>query len=102
MNTLREFGTLRYDTRSREVSVGGVPVHLTRKAAVIMEVLLRDPPGGLARGTGIRAVGRRTAVSDALRSQVHLLRRALADAGFDGIQTMHGTGWRLVLPGEDA
>ncbi len=103
VNTLREFGTLRYDTRSRELSVGGVPVHLTRKAAVIMEVLLRDPGRVVSREELESALwGGEPPSSDALRSQVHLLRRALADAGFDGIQTMHGTGWRLVLPGEDA
>ncbi|MET0186957.1 MAG: DNA-binding response regulator, partial [Achromobacter sp.] len=29
---------------------------------------------------------------------VHLLRRALGEAGFDGIETVHGTGWRIVAP----
>ncbi|MNJ03034.1 Transcriptional regulatory protein QseB [compost metagenome] len=65
-----------------------------------MEVLLRDP-GRVVSREELESVlwGNEPPSSDALRSQVHLLRRALADAGFDGIETMHGTGWRLSLPG---
>ncbi len=33
--------------------------------------------------------------SDALRSQIHLLRPALAQAGYDGLETVHGVGYRL-------
>ena len=32
---------------------------------------------------------------DALRSQVYLLRRALVEAGFEGLETVHGIGFRL-------
>ncbi|MGZ9059954.1 MAG: response regulator transcription factor, partial [Burkholderiaceae bacterium] len=28
-------------------------------------------------------------------SQIHLLRRALSDAGYDGLETVHGVGYRL-------
>ena len=100
VDSVRAFGPLQYDTRSRAVSVDGVPVHLTRKAGIIMEVLLRDP-GRVVSREELESVlwGNEPPSSDALRSQVHLLRRALADAGFDGIETVHGTGWRLALPG---
>jgi DNA-binding winged helix-turn-helix (wHTH) protein len=37
--------------------------------------------------------------SDVLRSQVHLLRRALSDAGYDGLETVHGIGYRLRIEG---
>jgi DNA-binding winged helix-turn-helix (wHTH) protein len=33
--------------------------------------------------------------ADALRGQVYLLRRALADAGYEGLETVHGFGFRL-------
>jgi len=36
--------------------------------------------------------------ADALRSQVHLLRKKLLEAGFDGMETVHGLGWKLVRP----
>jgi len=95
----RTFGPLQFDARSRVVSVSGVPVHLTRKAGLIIEVLLRDP-GRVVTREELESVlwGNEPPSSDALRSQVHLLRRALADAGFDSIETVHGTGWRLTLP----
>lgn len=100
VDTVRVFGDLSYDTRSRGVSIGGKPVHLTRKATLILEALLRDP-GRVVSREELEALlwGSEPPSSDALRSQVHLLRRALADAGFDGIETMHGTGWRLVQTG---
>ena len=103
VDSVRVFGPLQYDTRSRAVSVNGAPVHLTRKAGIIMEVLLRDP-GRVVSREELESVlwGNEPPSSDALRSQVHLLRRALADAGFDGIETVHGTGWRLALPGTPA
>ena len=34
--------------------------------------------------------------ADALRSQIHALRRALLEHGFDGVETVHGVGLRLV------
>lgn len=34
---------------------------------------------------------------DPLRGQVHLLRRTLSAAGFEGLETVHGVGWRLAI-----
>ena len=100
VEAVREFGPLKYDTRSRGVVVNGQPVHLTRKASLIMDALMRDPGRVVAREELESLLwGNEPPSSDALRSQVHLLRRALADAGFDGIETLHGTGWRLTLNG---
>jgi DNA-binding response OmpR family regulator len=94
---VRRWGALSYDTRTRMVSVDGQPVHLTRKSCMIIDVLLRDP-GRVVPRAELESLlwGSEPPSSDALRSQVHLLRRALADAGFDGIETVHGTGWRLA------
>ncbi|CAB3628612.1 MULTISPECIES: response regulator transcription factor [Achromobacter] len=98
VDSVRAFGPLSYDTRNRAVSVNGSPVHLTRKASLIIEALLRDPGRVVSREELESTLwGNEPPSSDALRSQVHLLRRALADAGFDGIETIHGTGWRLTL-----
>jgi DNA-binding winged helix-turn-helix (wHTH) protein len=33
---------------------------------------------------------------EALRSQIHLLRKSLSQAGYDGLETVHGVGYRLL------
>jgi DNA-binding response OmpR family regulator len=97
------FGALRLDRRTRRVTLNEKPLHLTRKSAHILELLLRDPGRVLSRDELETALwGGEPPSSDALRSQVHLLRRALSEAGFDGIETVHGLGWRLVLPDTQA
>jgi len=89
-------GLLQFDKRTRLVSVAGHPVHLGRKACMMVEILLRDPGRVVARDELEREIwGDEPPSSDSLRSQMHLLRRALAEAGFDGIETVHGQGWRL-------
>jgi DNA-binding response OmpR family regulator len=94
---VRSCGPLSYDSRTHSVSVDGKTVHLTRKSCLILDALLRNP-GRVVRRTELESMlwGSEPPSSDALRSQVHLLRKALADAGFDGIETVHGTGWRLT------
>jgi DNA-binding response OmpR family regulator len=99
--TTQLFSALSLDRRTRRVTVHGKPVHLTRKSAHILELLLRDPGRVLSRDELETALwGGDSPSSDALRSQMHLLRRALSEAGFDGIETVHGLGWRLVASDE--
>ncbi|WP_459615708.1 response regulator transcription factor [Bordetella sp. 2513F-2] len=100
VTAVRSFGTLQLDSRTRVVSVAGKPVRLARKSVAILEILLRDPGRVVSRDELEAALWAGEAPSpDALRSQLHLLRRALAEAGFDGIETVHGAGWRLAEDG---
>ena len=89
-------GSLRFDRRKRAVSVGDAPVHLPPRPMRILDCLLRDP-GRVVTRAELESLlwpdGERE--SDVLRSQVHLLRRALSDAGYDGLETVHGVGYRL-------
>jgi len=91
------FGTVELDRERGEVRVAGNVVRLTPKAAQLLELLLRKP-GQLVRRAAIEAALWPDAApqADALRSQIHALRRALAEQGFDGIETVHGVGLRLV------
>ena len=91
------FESLQLDTRSGEATVNGTPVHLTPKAAVLLELLLRTP-GQLVRRQKVEQALWPTSVPqpDALRSQVHWLRKALADQGFDRLETIHGIGYRIT------
>lgn len=94
---LRRFDRLLIDGRRREVRVDGTLVSLTPKGWSILEALLRDPGRVVPRAElEAAAWGDDPPETEALRSQVHLLRKALSAAGFDGIRTVHGIGLQLV------
>ena len=98
VDPVRRFGTLEFDRERGEARVAGNVVRLTPKAAQLLELLLRQP-GQLvrrARRSRTRSGPARRRSADALRSQIHWLRKALAEHGFDGIETVHGVGLRLV------
>ena len=95
-NPVRQVGTLSLDIRQREVRVAGQLVRLTPKSVQLLDVMLRDPGRVVPRTELENALwGADVPERDALRSQLHLLRKALADAGFDGIETVHGVGVRV-------
>jgi len=102
-NVLRA-GRLRFDRRTRDVHVGDTPVRLMPRSVQLLEVLMRDP-GRVATRAELEAAlwADDPPESDALRSQVHILRRALTQAGFDGLETMPKMGYRLRCePSNDA
>ena len=89
-------GNLRMDRRTHAVSVNETPVHLMPRSMQILEVLMRDP-GRVVPRQELEALlwPDDEPGADALRSQIHLLRRALAQAGYEGLETVHGVGYRL-------
>ena len=93
-------GALRFDRRTRSVSVQGAPVHLAPRPMRILDCLLRDP-GRVVTRSELESLlwPEGDHDSDVLRSQVHLLRRALSDAGYDGLETVPGIGYRLRIEG---
>lgn len=89
-------GALRMSVRNGQVWVDDKEVHLPRKGMLILEMLLRHPGRLISRESLEKALwGRETPNSDALRSQIHILRRMLAESGYTGIETVSGSGWRL-------
>ncbi|GIL05367.1 response regulator transcription factor [Betaproteobacteria bacterium PRO7] len=93
---VRRAGPLALDRRTREVRVGGVPLKLAPRGMQILELLLQDPGRVVTRAELEAALWPHDQpTSDALRSQIHLLRQALAQAGYDGLETVHGVGYRL-------
>lgn len=98
---VKRFGPITLDMRQHELRVNETLVRLTPKGWAILEVMLRDPGSVVTRAEIERALwGDDPPETDALRSQIHLLRKALADAGFNGLETVHGIGFRLIR--EDA
>ena len=96
------FGTVELDRERGEARVAGHAVRLTPKATQLLELLLRKP-GQLVRRAAIESElwPDDPPQADALRSQIHALRRALAEHGFDGIDTVHGVGLRRIARERD-
>ncbi|MEO6364254.1 MAG: response regulator transcription factor [Caldimonas sp.] len=94
---VRRFGSLEFDTRSGEACVAGSPLRLTPKAGLLLELLLRNPGSVVRRQAVEEALWPGGAPQpDAVRSQIHWLRRALGEHGGCGLETLHGVGWRLT------
>ena len=94
-------GSLKLDLRAKQAFVGDKMVHLSPRCLQILEALMRDA-GRLVSRAELEEMlwPDGPPDSDALRSQIHLLRRALSQAGFNGVETRHGLGWRLHAEGE--
>lgn len=91
-----EAGPLRLDRRTRIVSVNGKELRLMPRSLQILERLMRQPGEVVDRAELERLLWpERDYPPDALRGQVYLLRRALGEAGYDGLETVHGVGFRL-------
>lgn len=91
-------GRLCFDPRTAALSCDGRPVKLPPKCLRLIETMMRDPERVFSRSDLEAAVwGGEPITADTLRSQMYLLRRAVARAGGgDPIQNLHGLGYRLV------
>lgn len=92
-----EFGPLRYVPADQRATVAGQEVKLPRKSMLILEMLMRYSGRVVPRQKLEEYLWHGEPPSpEALRGQVHLLRKTLHAHGFDGIDTVHGVGWRLI------
>lgn len=92
-----DFGPLRYAVANQHVTVHGKEVKLSRKNLMILELLMRYAGRIVPRQKLEDYLWQGEPPSaEALRSQLHLLRKALSAYGYDGITTVHGIGWRLI------
>lgn len=91
------YGPLHYAIAAHQVTVHGQEIKLSRKNLMLLELLMRYAGRVVPRQKLEEYLWQGEPPSlDALRSQVHLLRKALHPYGFDGIETVHGVGWRLI------
>jgi DNA-binding response OmpR family regulator len=91
---VRAFGELRVDPSSREVSVGGKPVMLTRIEFDLLDVLSTDPSAVVSRPRLLERVWGPNWQGDDHIVDVHMsnLRRKI---GAVFIRTVRGVGYRL-------
>jgi DNA-binding response OmpR family regulator len=97
-DTLR-VGELTFDRASMEVRYCGQLVRLPPKAIRLLEALMTQPGRVLGRAEFEQAAWEGEGVSgESLRTQMSTLRKALAQAGPDPIENMHGLGYRIRPP----
>jgi DNA-binding response OmpR family regulator len=91
-------GDLALDPRTLSIHFAGTPVKLPPKCIRLLELMITEPGRVFSRAELEHTVwGDAQETSDTLRSHMHLLRRALAEAGhYDPIETVHGLGYRLL------
>ncbi|MBH0119167.1 response regulator transcription factor [Rhodococcus sp. HM1] len=96
---IRRFGDLTLDVDGREVTVGGVPVALTRTEFDVLAALARDPGVVLTRAQLIETVWGPAWTGDEHLVDVHIghLRRKLGDDASRGryVRTVRGVGYRM-------
>lgn len=96
-----EWGHLKLNPSTYEVSYGHRPLQLTPKEYSILELLLRNGRRVLSRSVIIDKIWRLEIPPEGDTVKVHIrsLRQKLkaADAPEDFIETVHGIGYRLML-----
>lgn len=92
-----QVGALTLDPRALRVSFHGKDVKLPPKCLRLLEVIMTQPDKVHTRDDlEYAAWGGQQQTSDTLRTHMHVLRRALTQAGgSDPIETVHGMGYRL-------
>ena len=92
---------LELDETSRQVTVGGAPVHLTRTEYALLKLLLENQGRAVAKSVILDSISRDTpdCTESSLKQHVSNLRKKLRDAGAgDCIQSVWGIGFLLGEP----
>jgi len=101
-HTRMQVADLELDTGSMKVTRAGKPIELNRACLKIITILIEAYPNVVERKELEHALwGDMPPGSDALRSHIYTLRRAI-DKPFKRtlLQTVHGVGYKLVDPDE--
>lgn len=91
-------GDVELDTISRQVTVGGTPVHLTKTEYAILKLLLQNPGQAVAKSVILERISLDTpdCTEYSLKQHVSNLRKKLREAGGkEYIQAVWGIGFRL-------
>lgn len=98
------FADVRLDLSTMTVERAGHPVKLPTKCLQLLRILLQSPARMFTRAELESEVwGEELPDSDTLRTHIYTLRRALSEQGeADLVETIHGVGYRLVAPDQDA
>ena len=99
-----EYGELTLDTARWTAARGGRDLGLHNASMRILETLMRAAPNVVSRGELEYVLwGDEPPESSPLRSHMHALRKSLDGRDdFAMLRTVHGVGYRLARPGDDA
>lgn len=92
-------GDLQLETASHEVTVQGVPAHLTRTEFAILKLLLQNSHQVLAKSVILDRISENTpdCTESSLKQHISNLRKKLRDAGGkEYIEAVWGIGFRLA------
>lgn len=92
---------LELDETSRQATVGGAPVHLTRTEYALLKLLLQNQGRAVAKSVILDSISHDTpdCTESSLKQHVSNLRKKLRDAGAgDCIQSVWGIGFLLGEP----
>jgi len=102
MDRIWRFADLEYSTECGLQS-SGASVALQPKVRGLLELLLRAQGATVSKGAIAAALWPTEAISDeSLARIVHMLRKALKNAGVDVVRTVYGNGVQLTCPIEEA
>jgi DNA-binding winged helix-turn-helix (wHTH) protein len=91
------FGSFIFNTRIGLLSRGQQPVHLTRKAARFLAVLIDKRPEPVSKPELSRLIWPDTVVTEGNLTNLALeVRRALGDDGSDCLKTVHRVGYAFI------
>ncbi len=97
-----EWGDLLLDPSTCQVTYGAVPLHLTPKEFLLLELFLRNPNRTFSRSAIVDRLWpmEDSPGEDTVKMHVRSLRRKLAtvSAPQDAIETVYGMGYRLRQP----
>ena len=95
-------GDVELDTASRQVTVSGAAVHLTKTEYAILKLLLQNPGQAVAKSVILERISLDTpdCTEYSLKQHVSNLRKKLREAGGkEYIQAVWGIGFRLDAEG---
>ena len=95
-------GDVELDTASRQVTVSGAAVHLTKTEYAILKLLLQNPGQAVAKSVILERISLDTpdCTEYSLKQHVSNLRKKLREAGDqEYIQAVWGIGFRLDAEG---
>lgn len=97
LSAVYNYGDLRLDTSSHEVTADGRKIQLTRTEYAVLKLLMQNPEQVIAKSVILERIGCDTpdCTENSLKTHISNLRSKLRSSGADYIESVWGIGFRL-------